>query len=283
MNSMSLSTSREPPRRAARIVVEHAHGMAVRDQRLHQRRADEAAAAGDEDARTAHAGCLAAQCRSAAPCYASGARHRAAPAHDSLRQSPASPAGAVRSRRESGGQPRHRRNAAVRGKLPVERIVLDRDGRERRGRAAAVAQRRSRAYSRRSDCSAPACRPRRRIPADGRCRDRMRNSWRSCRRRRTGRQASSATLVSNDGSSGRPESRADKSGDRPAEPFEIMKQWLPKFPSAPPPSSPLVFQFFSRSRVDAVLDVPIDGDMPQPPDRAAIQQRLRLSPRHDLE
>ena len=52
MNSMSFSTSGEPPRRAARIVVEHAHRVAVAHQRLHQRRADEAGAAGDQDARS---------------------------------------------------------------------------------------------------------------------------------------------------------------------------------------------------------------------------------------
>src|SRR5258708_39951860 len=40
----------EPPRRAARIVVEHAHRMAVLDQRLDQCRADEARTAGDENA-----------------------------------------------------------------------------------------------------------------------------------------------------------------------------------------------------------------------------------------
>ena len=31
-----------------------------------------------------------------------------------------------------------------------------------------------------------------------------------------------------------------------------------------------------------VLDIPIDGNMPQPPDRPFIKQRLCLSPRHDL-
>src|SRR5260221_14544009 len=44
----------KPPRRAARIVVEHAHRMAVLDQRLDQRRADETRTAGDENAAWAH-------------------------------------------------------------------------------------------------------------------------------------------------------------------------------------------------------------------------------------
>ena len=40
----------EPARMPARIVVEHAHAAARAQQRLHQAGADEAAAAGDEDA-----------------------------------------------------------------------------------------------------------------------------------------------------------------------------------------------------------------------------------------
>ncbi len=48
----------EPPQRAAGIVVEHAHGVAAPQQRLDQRRADEAAAAGHQDAPRAHAPCL---------------------------------------------------------------------------------------------------------------------------------------------------------------------------------------------------------------------------------
>ena len=45
----------QAPRRAARIVVEHAHGVALAHERLHQRGADEAAAAGHQDAAGAHA------------------------------------------------------------------------------------------------------------------------------------------------------------------------------------------------------------------------------------
>ena len=55
-----------------------------------------------------------------------------------------------------------------------------------------------------------------------------------------------------------------QSGDRAAEPFEIIEtEWLTKLPSAPPPSSPSVFQFLSRIRVRVVLDVPGDRDMAQ--------------------
>src|SRR5262245_18650973 len=45
----------EPPQRAARIVVEHAHGLAAADERLDQRRADEARATRHQDAACAHA------------------------------------------------------------------------------------------------------------------------------------------------------------------------------------------------------------------------------------
>ena len=45
----------EPTQRAARIVVEHAHRLAAPHQRLDQGRADEAGAAGDQDAPRAHA------------------------------------------------------------------------------------------------------------------------------------------------------------------------------------------------------------------------------------
>ena len=49
-----LGNVAEPARTAARIVIEHAHPIARADQLLHQSGADEAAAAGDQDAGLAH-------------------------------------------------------------------------------------------------------------------------------------------------------------------------------------------------------------------------------------
>ncbi len=143
MNSMSLATSREPARTAARIVVEHPHAAAGAQQGLHQAGADEAAAAGDEDAGVAHAALswpassLGKVDPGALAVRAPGGVHQ--PLHAiAFGKSGRGRAAAFDGVEKAFGQPRHRCDAAV-GILRVDRIA-DGDAFERRRRPLGVKQ-----------------------------------------------------------------------------------------------------------------------------------------------
>ena len=85
---------------------------------------------------------------------------------------------------KAAGHARHRGNAAFTGKLPIERIVFNRDGREHCGRAAAVAHGEAAHIVRRRIGQHQRALLAVQIPDDDRCRDRTRNSWRNYRTRR---------------------------------------------------------------------------------------------------
>ena len=178
MNSMSFSTSREPARAPARIVVEHAHAVC--------RRAPAPSPAPEpmkpEPPVTRMRLTRAASWR--AP--ASTSIHRAllvralrgvdqllhAVALGEIRLAPCR-----RSRWRRGNCLASRDTGAMRPSgYCASSGSLDRDARRAPPPAAWRATARSRACSRRSDCAAPACRPRRRIRCGGRRRDRRRSS-----------------------------------------------------------------------------------------------------------
>ena len=208
------------------------------------------------------------------PERASGARRRAAPARDSLRRSRARPAAACsiasRKRRRAGTPAR----CGLGGKLAVERIVLDRDRRRARRRAGARGCSVEAAHVVGGrDWPAPACRPRRRIPDDGRSRDRRRSSWRGCRHAPERNARLSVALVSNAGSSGSPDSRADRPVDRAAEPFEIVQRVADEIAERAAAVVAAGLPVLQPHPGRRVLDVPVHGDVAQPrrsrPRRAA--------------
>ena len=118
-------------------------------------------------------------------------------------------------------QPRHRRDAAV-GILRVGRIV-DRECARTPSPAAWREAVRSRACSRRPDCAAPACRPRRRIRCGARCRDRRRSSSTGSPAGPLSNCSAIATVVCSRALVGQAGDARRQPGDRPAEPFEIME------------------------------------------------------------
>ena len=176
MNSMSLSTSvsrRGLPRELSSSTRTR---WPARTSAFTSAGADEAAAAGDQN--TAHArSSFWRRRRDVDPARrsdASAALHRSAFARDSLRQSRAQPGLRFRSHRGRSWPAATPAQCGRPGYCRVDRI-LDRNALE----APPAAWRetiRSRACSRRPDCAARACRPRRRIRYGGRCRDRTRSS-----------------------------------------------------------------------------------------------------------
>ena len=125
----------QAPRRAARIVVEHAHGVAVLHQRLDQRGADEAAAAGDQNANSRpllHDVRLGIEPAAAVVCTAGGVEQGL----DTIAFGKAGRPRAGRFDRieEGGREARDRCDPAVGGKCAVHGIV-DLDRGQRRGRA----------------------------------------------------------------------------------------------------------------------------------------------------
>ena len=143
----------QPARPSARIVVEHAHGAAVAQQAPDQRRADEAAAAGDQHARVAHAKASASPRRLDVDRFAGCVRaargvdqllHAIAVTNIGLRR-----LAVVDGVEEAGRQPGHRRDA------PVGLGVgwFGRNAFERRQPAAVRNGAQSRACNRRSDWS----------------------------------------------------------------------------------------------------------------------------------
>ena len=163
-------------------------------------------------------------------------------------------------------EPRHRRDAAV-GILRIDRIA-DRCARAPMPAAWRKAIR-NRACSRRPGWPAPACRPRRKIRCGGRCRDRTRNSSTGCTSGPAGKLSAIATRGLQIGVVRQAGDTRRQSGDRPAEPFEIMEtmadeiaQHAAAFVAAGLP--------VAHAHLDgAALDVPMDGDMAQRADRTA--------------
>ena len=126
---------------------------------------------------------------------------------------------------ETAGEPRHRRDARLVGKPAVERIVLDGDRHERAAGPARVAQRKAahvvggRIGQHQRAVVAVELQP----MAAAEIRRRS-SSTRLPAAPDAKRELQRHASVSNAGSSGRPDSRADRPVDRPAEPFEIVQR-----------------------------------------------------------
>src|SRR5262249_36205085 len=75
---------------------------------------------------------------------------------------------------------------------------------------------------------------------------------------------------------------AAEARDRSAEPFEVMKAMADEIAEEATATAAVRLPAVLAQSRCLILDIPVDDDMAQPPDRSAIEQLLRAPPRRQF-